>query len=107
MHITTINHPSEAMPTHMERTSVPRSLLPVGLLSLRNNNKAPETGGWSGCVALACVGVCVVRPFPGGRHSHAARRAGRDRGASGRACAGSYNIQKPMTDSKVGWCSVL
>ena len=34
----------------------------------------------SGCVvlALACVGVCVVRPFPGGRHSHAARRAGRD-----------------------------
>ena len=30
---------------------------------------------------LACVGVCVVRPFPGGRHSHAARRAGRDRGA--------------------------
>ena len=32
----------------------------------------------SGCVvlALACVGVCVVRPFPGGRHSHAARRAG-------------------------------
>ena len=33
---------------------------------------------------LACVGVCVVRPFPGGRHSHAARRAGRDaRGASG------------------------
>ena len=70
-------------------------------------NKAPETGGWSGCVALACVGVCVVRPFPGGRLSHAARRAGRDRGASGRACAGSYNIQKPMTDSKVGWCSVL
>jgi hypothetical protein len=39
----------------------------------------------SGCVvlALACVGVCVVRPFPGGRHSHATRRAGRDRGASG------------------------
>ena len=39
----------------------------------------------SGCVVLvlACVGVCVVRPFPGGRHSHAARRAGRDRGASG------------------------
>jgi hypothetical protein len=34
-------------------------------------------------LALACVGVCVVRPFPGGRHSHAARRAGRDRGASG------------------------
>ena len=34
---------------------------------------------------LACVGVCVVRPFPGGRHSHAARRAGRDRGASGAA----------------------
>ena len=35
----------------------------------------------SGCVVLvlACVGVCVVRPFPGGRHSHAARRAGRDR----------------------------
>jgi hypothetical protein len=32
----------------------------------------------SGCVvlALACVGVCVVRSFPGGRHSHAARRAG-------------------------------
>jgi len=27
---------------------------------------------------LACVGVRVVRPFPGGRHSHAARRAGRD-----------------------------
>ena len=39
----------------------------------------------SGCVVLvlACVGVCVVRPFPGGRHSHATRRAGRDRGASG------------------------
>ena len=39
----------------------------------------------SGCVVwvLACVGVCVVRPFPGGQHSHAARRAGRDRGASG------------------------
>ena len=53
------------------------------------------------------AGFCVVRPFPGGRHGHAARRAGRDRGASGRACAGSYNIQKPMTDSKVGWCSVL
>ena len=32
----------------------------------------------SGCVVLVlvCVGVCVVRPFPGGRHSHAARRAG-------------------------------
>ena len=26
-------------------------------------------------LALACVGVCVVRPFPGGRHSHAARHA--------------------------------
>ena len=39
----------------------------------------------SGCVVwvLACVGVCVVRPFPGGRHSHAARRAGRDRGRGG------------------------
>ena len=24
---TTINHPSEAMPTHMERTCVPRSIL--------------------------------------------------------------------------------
>ena len=34
-------------------------------------------------LVLACVGVCVVRPFPGGRHSHAARRLGRDRGASG------------------------
>ena len=30
MHITTINHPSEAMPTHMERTSFD----PVGFLSL-------------------------------------------------------------------------
>ncbi len=29
------------------------------------------------------AGFCVVRPFPGGRHGHAARRAGRDRGASG------------------------
>ncbi|MDA9261650.1 hypothetical protein N9P82_01135 [bacterium] len=56
---------------------------------------------------MACVGVCAVRPFQCGRQSHAACRAGRDRGASGRACAGSYNIQKPMTDSKVGWCSVL
>ena len=36
-------------------------------------------------LVLACVGVCVVRPFPGGRHSHAARRLGRDRGASGAA----------------------
>ena len=28
----------------------------------------------SGCVVwvLACVRVCVVRPFPGGQHSHAA-----------------------------------
>ena len=45
----------------------------------------------SGCVvlALACVGVCVVRPFPGGRHSHAARRAGRDRGASGARASGA------------------
>ena len=34
---------------------------------------------------LACVGVCVVRPFPGGRHSHAARRAGRDRARPARA----------------------
>jgi len=24
---TTINHPSQAMPTHMERTTVPRSIL--------------------------------------------------------------------------------
>jgi hypothetical protein len=56
-----------------------------------NNNKAPETGEWSGCVVLvlACVGVCVVRPFPGGRHSHAARRAGRDRGASGARASGA------------------
>ena len=38
---------------------------------------------------LACVGVCVVRPFPGGRHSHAARRAGRDRGASGARAFGA------------------
>jgi hypothetical protein len=74
---------------------------------ITRNNKAPESGGWSGCVVLACVGVCAVRPFQCGRQSHAACRAGRDRGASGRACAGSYNIQKPMTDSKVGWCSVL
>ena len=45
----------------------------------------------SGCVVLvlACVGVCVVRPFPGGRHSHAARRAGRDRGASGARTSGA------------------
>ena len=45
----------------------------------------------SGCVVwvLACVGVCVVRPFPGGRHSHAARRAGRDRGASGARASGA------------------
>ena len=51
---------------------------------LRSNNNRPQRPD-SGCVvlALACVGVCVVRPFPGGRHSHAARRAGRDRGASG------------------------
>ena len=34
---------------------------------------------------LACVGVCVVRPFPGGRHSHAARRAGRERASGARA----------------------
>ena len=45
----------------------------------------------SGCVVLvlACVGVCVVRPFPGGRHSHAARRLGRDRGASGARASGA------------------
>ena len=45
----------------------------------------------SGCVVwvLACVGVCVVRPFPGGRHSHAARRAGQDRGASGARASGA------------------
>jgi hypothetical protein len=45
----------------------------------------------SGCVVLvlACVGVCVVRPFPGGRHSHGARRAGRDRGASGARTSGA------------------
>ena len=60
MHITTINHPSEAMPTHMERTSVPRSHLPVGLLSLRNNNKAPETGEW-----VCGVGVGVRRGLRG------------------------------------------
>ena len=52
----------------------------VIIISIITNNiiiirlQRPE----SGCVvlALACVGVCVVRPFPGGRHSHAARRAG-------------------------------
>ena len=39
-------------------------------------NKAPVTGE-SVCVVsvLACGGVCVVRPFPGDRHNHAARRA--------------------------------
>ena len=26
-------------------------------------------------LVLACGRVCVVRPFPGGRHSHAARHA--------------------------------
>jgi len=39
----------------------------------------------SGCVVCIwcwrAAGFCVVRPFPGGRHGHAARRAGRDRGA--------------------------
>ena len=63
------------------------------LLYITNNERIiirlqrPE----SGCVvwALACVGVCVVRPFPGGRHSHAARRAGRDRGASGARASGA------------------
>jgi hypothetical protein len=40
-------------------------------------------------LVLACVGVCVVRPFPGGRHSHAARRLGRDRGASGARASGA------------------
>ena len=57
--------------------------------AMPNTSKAqrPE----SGCVVLvlACVGVCVVRPFPGGRHSHAARRAGRDRGASGARASGA------------------
>ena len=55
-----------------------------------NNNNRPQRPD-SGCVvlALACVGVCVVRPFPGGRHSHAARRAGRDRGASGARASGA------------------
>jgi hypothetical protein len=48
---------SEAMPTDMERTSVPRS---VGLLSLRNNNKAPETGEW-----VCGVGVGVRRGLRG------------------------------------------
>ena len=36
---------------------------------ITRNNKAPESGGWSGCVVLACVGVCAVRPFPGESHS--------------------------------------
>ena len=35
------------------------------------------------------AGLCVVRPFPGGRHGHAARRAGRDRGASGARSSGA------------------
>ena len=52
-----------------------------GILVIIIRLQRPE----SGCVVwvLACVGVCVVRPFPGGRHSHAARRLGRNRGASG------------------------
>ena len=47
-------------------------------------------------LALACVGVCVVRPFPGGRHSHAARRAGRDRGASGARASGAARPAQAM-----------
>ena len=31
----------------------------------------------------------MLCPFPGGRHSHAARRAGRDRGASGARASGA------------------
>ena len=58
-----------------------------GILVIIIRLQRPE----SGCVvwALACVGVCVVRPSPGGRHSHAARRAGRDRGASGARASGA------------------
>ena len=45
-------------------------------------NNSPDSGV-VGVWCLACGVVCVVRPFPGGRHSHAARRLGRNRGASG------------------------
>ena len=56
----------------------------------------------SGCVVLvlACVGVCVVRPFPGGRHSHAARRLGRDRGASGAGDAVNGYYEKKTVSSQ-------
>ena len=54
------------------------------------NNKAPETGEWvCGVWCWRATGFCVVRPFPGGRHGHAARRAGRDRGASGARSSGA------------------
>ena len=49
--------------------------------------------------ALACVGVCVVRPFPGGRHSHAARRLGRDRGASGARASHEMSSSAPASSS--------
>ena len=51
-------------------------------------------------LVLACVGVCVVRPFPGGRHSHAARRLGRDRGASGAGDAVNGYYEKKTVSSQ-------
>ena len=54
-----------------------------------NNNKAPETGEWVCGVGVGVRRGLRGRPFPGGRHSHAARRAGRDRGASGARASGA------------------
>ena len=54
-----------------------------------NNNKYKSPEGGVGVWCWRAAGFCVVRPFPGGRHGHAARRAGRDRGASGARAFGA------------------
>ena len=46
---------------------------------LIKSSRDRRMGVWCWCWRAA--EFCVVCPFPGGRHSHAARRAGRDRGA--------------------------
>ena len=56
--------------------------------------------------------ICVVRPFPGGRHSHAARRAGRDRGASGARASGAGDAvngkyEKKTVSSQSVWLKRL
>ena len=78
---------------------------------ITRNNKAPESGWWWSGVC----GVGVRRGFARCVRSNvvgkATRRAARDEtgGASGRACAGSYNIQKPndRQQSRLVLCFVV